>query len=85
MVETHDHPVYWNNAEAEQDGNPWYYDIKTFLKDGKYLESANVGNRRGLRDLACRFFLIGEILYKKACDGILLRCVDASDANQIMS
>lgn len=55
-VETHDHPMYCPNIESEQDGNPWYYDIKAFLKDGKYPKSAKAANRRVLRKLSCRFF-----------------------------
>lgn len=34
LVETHDHPAHCHIVEAEPDDNPWYYDIKTFLKDG---------------------------------------------------
>ena len=30
------------------------------------------------------FFLDGEVLYKKSKDQILLRCVDASEANKIV-
>ena len=31
-----------------------------------------------------RFFLDGEVLYKKSKDQILLRCVDASEARKIV-
>lgn len=36
VVETHDRPVYDHNVESKLDGNPWHYNIKTFLKDGRY-------------------------------------------------
>lgn len=85
IVETHDNRVYCNNVESEPDGKPWYYDIKVFLKDRKYHESANPADKRTLRKLVCRFFLNGEILYKKSYDGILLRCVDTCEANRIMT
>lgn len=52
MVETNDWPVYCHNVEAEQDMNPWYHDIKTFMKDGGYPVSANAAEKRTLRKLA---------------------------------
>lgn len=85
VVETYDRPVYCHNVESEPDDNPWYHDIKTFLQDGKYPELANAVDKRTLRKLACRVFLNGEILYKKSYEGVLLRSVDATEANKIMS
>lgn len=85
MVETHYHPVYCHNVESEPEGHLWYHGIKTFLKDGSYQESANTADKRIPRKLVCRFFLNREVIYKKSCDEILLRCVDAPEANQVMS
>lgn len=53
------------------------------LKDGRYPESTNSAYKITLRKLACRFFLNGKILYKKSYDGILLRCLDALEANKL--
>ena len=50
----------------------------------QYPELANDNDKRTLKRLAMRFFLDGEVLYKKSKDQILLRCVDASDAEKIM-
>lgn len=85
IVETHDNPVYCSNVKSEPDGNPWYHDIKVFLRDGKFPESANPADKRILTKLACQFFLNGEILYKKSFDGILIRYTDACEANKIMT
>ena len=45
---------------------------------------ANDNDKRTLKRLAMRFFLDGEVLYKKGKDQILLRCVDASEAKKIV-
>lgn len=80
-VETQDRQVYCSNVESESNGNPWYHDIKVFLRDGK----ANLTDKRTLRKLACHFFLNGEVLYKRSYDVILLRCVGSHEANKIMT
>ena len=45
---------------------------------------ANANDKRTLRRLAMRFFLDGEVLYKKGKDQILLRCVEANKAKKIV-
>lgn len=49
------------------------------------VKSANAVDKRALRRLASGFFLNGKVMYKRSHDGILLRCVDALEANEIMS
>lgn len=80
-VKTQDRQVYCSNVESESDGNPWYHDLKVFLRDGK----ANLTHKRTLRKLACHVFLNGEVLYKRFYDGILLRYADSHEANKIMT
>lgn len=46
MAETHDHPVYCHNVESNPDSNPWYHDMKAFLKDGSYPELVNAACRK---------------------------------------
>lgn len=36
-VETRYEPAYCDNVETEPDENPWFHDIKVFLKDGNTL------------------------------------------------
>ena len=51
--------------EAEiQDGLPWYHDIYQFLKFGTYSEAATAKDRRALRQLAIRFVICGDTLYR---------------------
>ena len=70
--------------QEEPDDNLWYHDILRYVKDQQYLKLANDNDKRTLRRLAARFFLDGEVLYKKGKDQILLRCVDANEAKKIV-
>jgi len=69
--------------EEEQDGIPWYFDIKRYIKDKEYPPGA-FDNKRTLRRLAAGFFLSGSILYKRNHDMVLLRCGDAKKAERML-
>ena len=47
---------------------PLVHDILRYVKDQKYPDLANDNDKRTLRRLAMRFFLDGEVLYKKSKD-----------------
>ena len=47
-----------------QDDLPWYHDIYQFLRSGTYLEVAIAKDRRALRQLATRFVICGDTLYR---------------------
>lgn len=68
--------MYCKNVESKPDDKPWYNDIKTIVKVGKYPESANASDKIILRKLACHSFLNGEVLYKN---------IMIFEANKIMS
>ncbi|XP_070049346.1 uncharacterized protein [Nicotiana tomentosiformis] len=76
---------YCNAVEIEPDVQPWYHDIKKFLKIKEYPEQASEDQKRTIRRLANSFFLSGEVLYKRTPDLNLLRCVDAKEAEKIMN
>ena len=66
------------------DGLPWYHDIYHFLRLGVYPEAATTKDRRALRQLAVRFVICGETLYKRSVDGMLLLCLDRASADRVM-
>ncbi|XP_070035746.1 uncharacterized protein [Nicotiana tomentosiformis] len=76
---------YCNAIEIEPYAQPWYHDIKRFLKIKEYPEQANGVQKRTIRRLASSFFLSGEVLYKRTPDLNLLRCVDTREAEKIMN
>ncbi|XP_075087841.1 uncharacterized protein LOC142169819 [Nicotiana tabacum] len=66
-------------------GEPWYHDIKRFLKMKEYPEQASGDQKKTIKSLASSFFLSGETLYKRTPDLNLLRCVDSRETDRIMN
>ncbi|RVW63474.1 Retrovirus-related Pol polyprotein from transposon opus [Vitis vinifera] len=66
------------------DGLPWYHDIYHFLRLGVYPEAATAKDKRALRQLATRFVICGETLYRRSPDGMLLLCLDRASADRVM-
>ena len=77
-------PAHCCLIEEEQDGKPWYFDIKRYIKDKEYLKEASDNDKRTLRRLSAGFFLSKGILYKRNHDMVLLQCVDARGAEQML-
>ena len=66
------------------DGLLWYHDIYQFLGYGTYLEAMTTKDKRALRQLATRFVIHGETLYRRTTDGVLLLCLDRDSADRAM-
>nr|UBX54599.1 NINRYN-like protein [Lupinus angustifolius] len=77
--------AYCNAIELEEDGKPWYHDIKEYIKKKEYLIGASENDKRTLRRLAMSFFLNEEVLYKRNHDMVLLRCVEAKEVESILT
>ncbi|XP_016721842.1 uncharacterized protein [Gossypium hirsutum] len=73
-----------NIEEEENDDHPWCQDMLRYVRNREYPEQATENDKRTLRRLACEYVLDGDILYKRRKDQILLRCVDAVKARQIL-
>ncbi|XP_050888964.1 uncharacterized protein LOC127094143 [Lathyrus oleraceus] len=71
-----DEPTYCLAVEKESDGHPWFHDIKKYLEKQEYPEDASITDKKYLRKLSAKFFLSGEVLYKRNYNSVLLRCVD---------
>ena len=84
-IQVRDQHGYCNTMEVEPDGEPWYSDIKNFLKTGRCPEHANKSQKRNIRHLANGFLLSRDLLYKRTTNMNLLRCVDAKESKKIMS
>ncbi|XP_052481239.1 uncharacterized protein LOC105762198 [Gossypium raimondii] len=70
--------------EEEKDDHPWYHDILRYVKNCEYPDQATENEKKTLRRLANDYVLDGEILYRRGKDQVLLRCVDAVEAKQIL-
>ena len=66
------------------DGLPWYHDIYKFLRLAIYPKVATTKDKRALRQLATRFVICGETLYRRSADGMLLLCLDRTSDDRVM-
>ncbi|XP_070015534.1 uncharacterized protein [Nicotiana sylvestris] len=84
-IQVRDQHAYCNVVEEKIDGEPWFHDIKEYIRSGVYPVYATGDQKRTIRRLASRFFLSGGILYKRTPDLGLLRCIDDKEASTIMA
>ena len=66
LIESRFAPAYYYliGETKVQDDLPWYHDIYQFLRSNTYPEAATAKDRRALRQLATRFLICGENLYR---------------------
>ncbi|XP_070005992.1 uncharacterized protein [Nicotiana sylvestris] len=83
-IQVRDQHAYCKLVKEEIDGEPWFHDIKEYIKSGVYPVHATGDQKRIIRRLASGFFLSGGILYKRTPDLGLLRCMDAKETSTIM-
>ncbi|XP_071917121.1 uncharacterized protein [Coffea arabica] len=84
QIQLQEKPAHYLVMEKSSDGRPWYSNIKEFLKMGSYLSGADTTAKSFLRRLSSKFFLNGEVVYKRTSDLGLLRCVDEDETNYLM-
>ncbi|XP_050896362.1 uncharacterized protein LOC127103119 [Lathyrus oleraceus] len=61
-------PAYCLATDEESDDKPWFYDIKRYLEKQEYRENASITDKKTLRNLSAKFFLSGDVLYKRNYD-----------------
>ncbi|XP_071926099.1 uncharacterized protein [Coffea arabica] len=79
-----DKPAHCWVVDKTSDKSPWYNDIKEFIRTGSYPPEATANHKDFLRRMASKFFLNGEVLYKRTSDLNLLRCIDEDEAQYMM-
>ena len=86
LIETRSAPTYCCLIRdiENQDELPWYHDIYQFLSCGAYPETTTTKDRRSLRQLATRFVICRDALYRRSPDGLLLLCLDRASTNRVM-
>jgi hypothetical protein len=62
----------------------WYRDIIFYLRFGQFPVTMNPKERRTLKMKVNQYVLIADILFKSNFDGILLRCVDENQAQELI-
>ncbi|XP_030461335.1 uncharacterized protein LOC115681508 [Syzygium oleosum] len=76
--------AYCSAIADEPNEKPWYHDIMNYLQKGEYPHGSELADHKHIRKLASKFFISGNALYKRSFDSILLKCVDAKEANRLM-
>ena len=86
LIESRSVPAYCCLIDKTEfvDGLPWYHDIYQFLRLGVYPEVAMAKDKRALKQLATRFVICGETLYRRSADGMLLLCLDRASTDRVM-
>ncbi|XP_071939079.1 uncharacterized protein [Coffea arabica] len=84
QIQLQDKPAHCWVADESSDNMPWYKDIKEFFKTGSYPRHASSKDKSFLRRMVSKFFLSGEVLYKRTSDLNLLRCIDEDEAQYMM-
>ena len=86
LVETRSVPAYCCLIDESgfDDGLPWYHDIYQFLRYDTYPKVVTAKDKRALRQLATRFVIHGETLYRRTTNGVLLLCLDPDSVDWAM-
>lgn len=58
--------------------------LRDIWRKKEYLEKASITDRKALIRFSTKFFLNGDVLYKRNYDCVLLRCVDRHEASTII-
>nr|XP_027095987.1 uncharacterized protein LOC113715883 [Coffea arabica] len=84
QIQLQNKPAHCWAADESSDTTPWFNDLKEFLKTGSYPQHASSKDKSFLRRMVSKFFLNGEVLYKRTSDLNLLRCIDEDEAQYMM-
>ncbi|XP_027171637.1 uncharacterized protein K02A2.6-like [Coffea eugenioides] len=83
-IQLQDKPAHCWVIDNSSGKSPWYNDIKKFIQTGSYPPEASANDKGFLRRMASKFFLNGEVLYKRTSDLNLLRCIDEDEVQYMM-
>ncbi|KAL2340346.1 hypothetical protein Fmac_008286 [Flemingia macrophylla] len=83
-IRRHDKQAFYLLIDNEVDQTTWYHDIKQYLMKNEYPEGINDNDKKTIRRRVMGFLLMGDVLYKRTFDSILLRCVDQGEVQPLM-
>ncbi|MQL89920.1 hypothetical protein Taro_022502 [Colocasia esculenta] len=63
-----------------EEERPWYHEIEQYCRDGTFSEEVEAEDRRAIRRAALKYTLVGGVLYRRALNGMLLRCLSDEEA-----
>ncbi|XP_071924708.1 uncharacterized protein [Coffea arabica] len=84
QIQFQDRPANCLVIERVSDIHSWYNNIKEFMRTGSYPPDADSVAKSFLPRMSSRFFLNGEVLYKKTSNLGLLRCINENEVDYVM-
>ncbi|XP_050920355.1 uncharacterized protein LOC127137989 [Lathyrus oleraceus] len=84
QIERNDEPSYCQLVEEEADGKPWFHNIKCYMQNQEYPANATILDKKTLRKMASKFFLINGVLYKRNHDMVLPRYVVRHEVDMLI-
>lgn len=83
-IEHLDEHAYCLATKEEFYDKTWFYDIKRYLEKYEYPENVSILDKKTVRNLSTKFFLSGDMLYKRNYYSVLLKYMDIHEANRII-
>ena len=84
QIQVQEKPAYCLIVKNVSDDHSYYSNIKQFIKRGSYLPGVDLAIKSFLHRMSSKFFLYGEVLYKKTSNFSLLRCIDREETEYMM-
>jgi hypothetical protein len=72
------------SVEESMDVSEWYRDIIFYLRSGQFPVTISPKERRKFKMKSNKYVLIIDVLFKSNYDGIFLRCIDETRAQELM-
>jgi hypothetical protein len=64
--------------------HPWYKYLVYYLQNNRCLDNLDTHQRRRLCLESSRYVILGDFLFRRSTDGILLRCVNNEEAHTVL-
>lgn len=71
-------------ADASTTNAGWVQDMTHFLQTGEYPPSLDKSKKRYFRLQSIPYVLIGNIIFRKDLNGVLLRCIDQHQVDKVL-
>jgi hypothetical protein len=75
---------YIDNQILHVPEHPWYKDLVYYLQNQICPDNLDIHQRRRLYLESARYIIIGDFLFRRSIDGMLLRCVNHEEAHKLL-
>jgi hypothetical protein len=75
---------YINNQIIHVSGYPWYKNLVYYLQNQRCPDKLDTHQIRRLHLESARYVIIGDLLFRRSIDGVLLRCINNEEAQKLL-